>query len=210
MFFSSSSRCRHFVKAVFPQALLMAGPGVLIGAYLMGSFIYYCIPSMHWNWNLCMLFGSILSATDPVAVVALLKDAGASPKLTILIIGESLMNDGTAMVLFTLYLNIMKGDDYSFGEIILFFMEETLGAPLLGIAFGLLAVYCLSKVNRPLSSIDTTVQTVITVSCAYLVFFTAQFSVEVSGVLACCGAGLMLSWLAPPLILEPHTLHNIW
>jgi hypothetical protein len=95
-----------------------------------------------------MLFGSILSATDPVAVVALLKDAGASPKLTILIIGESLMNDGTAMVLFTLYLNIMKGDDYSVGDIVLFFVEETLGAPLLGMAFGLLAVWCLSKVNR--------------------------------------------------------------
>lgn len=42
--------------------------------------------------------GSILSATDPVAVVALLKSAGASPKLTILIVGESLLNDGTAMV----------------------------------------------------------------------------------------------------------------
>lgn len=63
---------------------------------------------------------------------------------------------------------------------------------------------------RPLSSIDTTVQTAITVCCAYLVFFTAQFSAEVSGVLACCAAGLMLSWLAPPLILDPHTLHTIW
>jgi NhaP-type Na+/H+ or K+/H+ antiporter len=54
------------------------------------------------------------------------------------------------------------------------------------------------------------VQTSITVCCAYLTFFTAQYSAKGSGVLACCGAGLMLSWLAPPLILEPHTLHNIW
>lgn len=64
--------------------------------------------------------------------------------------------------------------------------------------------------SRPLSNIDTIVQTGITICCAYLVFFTAQASAEVSGVLACCGAGLMLAWLAPPLILEPHTLHNIW
>ena len=157
-----------------------------------------------------MMFGAIVSATDPVAVVALLKDAGASPKLTILIIGESLMNDGTAMVLFTLFYDLMKGESYSASDVILFFIEETIGSPFLGIAFGLVAAYCLSKVNRPLSSIDTTVQTAITVCCAYLVFFTAQFSCHISGVLACCGAGLMLSWLAPPLFLEPQTLHNIW
>jgi hypothetical protein len=52
-----------------------------------------------------MVFGSILAATDP----ALLKSAGASPKLTILIIGESLLNDGTAMVLFTLFFDMVKG-----------------------------------------------------------------------------------------------------
>ena len=53
-----------------------------------------------------MYTGSILSATDPVAVVALLKSAGASPKLTILIVGESLLNDGTAMVnIITVILN---------------------------------------------------------------------------------------------------------
>ena len=53
--------------------------------------------------------GAILSATDPVAVVALLKGAGASPKLTILIVGESLLNDGTAMVLFSLFYQSLNG-----------------------------------------------------------------------------------------------------
>jgi hypothetical protein len=77
--------------------VLLAGPGVVIGAVLMGVFAKFLLP-YNWSWNLAMVFGSILSATDPVAVVALLKSAGASPKLTILIVGESLLNDGTAMV----------------------------------------------------------------------------------------------------------------
>ena len=45
---------------------------------------------------------------------------------------------------------------------------------------------------------------------AYLVFFTAQYVLEISGVLACCGAGVMLAWLAPPIILSHETMHNVW
>eukprot|EP01031_Cornospumella_fuschlensis_P035805 gene35805-43429_t len=94
----------HHVKGAFLQSAILAGPGVLIGAALMGVFAKAILP-YNWAWNLCMVFGAILSATDPVAVVALLKSVGASPKLTILIVGESLMNDGTSMVLFTLFYN---------------------------------------------------------------------------------------------------------
>lgn len=199
----------HHVKGVFVQSLLLAGPGVGIGAILMASFAKYALP-YNWGWNLCMVFGSILAATDPVAVVALLKNAGASPKLTILIIGESLMNDGTAMVLFNLFFNMMKGDRYDFGGIVMFFIEMALGAPLLGIAFGLVTVWLMQKADRSMSHDDVTVQIAITFCCAYLVFFTAEYECEISGVLACCGAGIMLAWKAPPLILDPDTMHHVW
>lgn len=85
----------HHIIGGFWQAVLLAGPGVLIGCVLIGVIAKYLL---NWSWNLAMIFGAILSATDPVAVVALLKSAGASPKLTILIVGESLLNDGSAMV----------------------------------------------------------------------------------------------------------------
>jgi NhaP-type Na+/H+ or K+/H+ antiporter len=189
--------------------LLLAGPGVIMGAVFMALFLYFFIP-LGWNWNICMLLGSILAATDPVAVVALLKNAGASPKLTILIIGESLMNDGTAMVLFTLYYNMMEGKHYSGGGIIVFFLSTCIGSPLLGIAFGLAGVFWLGRANRPLSGDDVTIQIVITVCVAYLVFYVAQFQCEMSGVLACCGAGCVFAYLAPPLILEHETMHNVW
>ena len=88
----------YHVKGGIIQATILAGPGVLFGAVMMSVITKYLLP-YNWNWNLAMTFGLILSATDPVAVVALLKSACASPKLTILIVGESLLNDGTAMVL---------------------------------------------------------------------------------------------------------------
>ena len=69
---------------------------------LTGAAAYYVLP-WGWSWDLCMVFGSILAATDPVAVVTMLKELGASPKLTMQITGEALMNDGTAMVLFNLF-----------------------------------------------------------------------------------------------------------
>lgn len=56
----------HHVKGGFLQSLLLAGPGVLIGAALMGCITKGILP-YDWSWTLCMTFGSILSATDPVA-----------------------------------------------------------------------------------------------------------------------------------------------
>ena len=74
-----------------------------------------------------MVFGAITAATDPVAVVAILKEAGASPNLTMIIVGESLMNDGTAMVLFELFFGMLRGDVLSTGEIALYFLKMVLG-----------------------------------------------------------------------------------
>jgi NhaP-type Na+/H+ or K+/H+ antiporter len=198
-----------FVVGGFMQSLLLAGPGVLIGAAAMAGFAKIIIPH-DWSWYLCFVFGSILSATDPVAVVALLKEAGASQKLTILIVGESLLNDGTAMVLFTLFFNMLTGKIYTGGEIVAFFFEACLGSPLFGVACGLFIVRWLRSCNRSLKEIDTVVQICITICCAYLIFFVAQSPMEVSGVLACCGAGAMMSWLAPPLILNHESMHNVW
>lgn len=199
----------HHVKGGFSQSLLLAGPGVIMGAFIMGMFVYFVIP-VDWSWNLCMVFGSILAATDPVAVVALLKSAGASPKLTILIVGESLMNDGTAMVLFTLYFNMLKGDSYGGGDIILYFLKMAIGSPLFGMCSGFVAIYWISLLNKPLSPDDVTCQIAITIFCAYLTFFVAEFEFEMSGLLATCGAGVAFAWLSPPLILEHESMHHVW
>lgn len=169
----------------------------------------YVLP-LGWSWNLCMAFGSILAATDTVAVVALLKRSSACPKLTILVKGESLMNDGTAIVLFSLFMDRLVGVDYTALDITLYFLRMLFLSPLLGVLFGLGTVYLMSFANSPLYEDDVTVQILLTLSCAYLSFFTAQYESSLSGILCCFAAGAMLSWFGPTIILEHETMHHVW
>ena len=80
-----------------------------------------------------LMFGSLISATDPVAVVSLLKELGASRTLSTMIEGESLINDGTAFVMFTVTFDLAKGADFHVGEVILDFCRLSLGGPLWGL-----------------------------------------------------------------------------
>jgi NhaP-type Na+/H+ or K+/H+ antiporter len=201
---------RHHLKGGFPQGLLLAGPGVVLGAFLMGFFVYYCIPSLGWSWNFSMVFGAVSSATDTVAVVSVLKSARASPKLTMAIISESLLNDGVAMVIFTLFFNMVKGKIYSADEIILYFIKMAFGSPLFGCGVGLIFVAIIRKINNPLEHRDITMQIAFSICCAYLTFYVAEHELHLSGLLACYGAGAMFSCYSHPLILEPETMHHVW
>jgi len=72
----------------------------------------------NFTFTECLLFGSIISATDPVAVVALLKELGVSKRISTLIEGESLLNDGTALVLFLVLEKFVEGEEMSAGEVL--------------------------------------------------------------------------------------------
>ena len=196
-------------KGALSQALVMAGPGVVIGATLLGAIAKYML-HYNWSWNLAMIFGSIMACTDPVAVVALLKSAGASPKLTIIIVGESLLNDGTAMVMFNIFNNCFNGQTYTIAQIVSYFFSACLGAAVFGAVMGYCAIRWLRRTNRPLSQVDVLVQIAITLCCAYTTFFVAENTFGISGVLACVGAGAVICWLGPPIILNHETMHHVW
>ncbi len=85
---------------------LLAFPGVIMQAFLIGAVGVHVFP-YGWKWSESVLFGAILSATDPVAVVALLKELGVMPDLRVLIEAESFLNDGSAIVLFQLCVKIL-------------------------------------------------------------------------------------------------------
>ena len=80
--------------------MIMAFPMVLAGTTLMALVGYYVLP-YDWSWAFSMTAGAILSATDPVAVSALLNEVGAPPRLRIHVSGESLLNDGSAIGTFS-------------------------------------------------------------------------------------------------------------
>jgi NhaP-type Na+/H+ or K+/H+ antiporter len=120
-------------KRVAYQCLYLAGPGVLAQAFAVAGILK---AFLGWSFFLCLTTGSILCATDPVAVVALLKELGASPVLTVQIQGESLLNDGTSIVLFLISYNVVSGVVYDEAEILDFFLKTALMAWALGMAIG--------------------------------------------------------------------------
>jgi NhaP-type Na+/H+ or K+/H+ antiporter len=200
----------HLSKKMFSQCLLLAGPGVLVGTALTAAAGYYVFP-YGWTAMFSLTFGSIMAATDPVAVVALLKALGASPKLTMIITGESLMNDGTAIVLFTLFQKALEtGSLIGAGDIVKFFCRLALGGPALGGVFGLATVYIMSKSARKTEEADTIVQIAITICCAYLSFFVCEDTAHVSGVLGCVSAALVCAAYVWPLVCSHETMHHVW
>ena len=89
----------NVLKNCLGQCALLAFPGVGLGAVLFACIMKGVIASTaEWSWNLSLAFGAVMSATDPVAVVGLLKELGAPDSLTMIIGGESLLNDGMAMI----------------------------------------------------------------------------------------------------------------
>ena len=100
----------HIFKVELGQILVLAGPMLLVGTFLSALMMTYIFGyTGKFTWEASLMYGSIISATDPVAVVALLKELGASKRLATMIEGESLMNDGTAMVVFLVLIDIVQG-----------------------------------------------------------------------------------------------------
>ena len=114
------------IKQQLLSAILLAGPGVFISTAVIAVCGIYIFP-YNWSWLVGLTFGSILSATDPVAVVALLHDSGASRSLASLIDSESLLNDGSAFVMFLIFENLVVGGDHSAKHIITDIVKYSIG-----------------------------------------------------------------------------------
>jgi sodium/hydrogen exchanger 10/11 len=126
IFDSSFNGHFHVIQQQLLSGILMAGPGVLISTVIIAICGIYIFP-YNWTWLVGLMFGSILSATDPIAVVALLHDSGASRSLASLIDSESLLNDGSAFVIFLIFHNIVIGKDHSAKNIIINIVKYSIG-----------------------------------------------------------------------------------
>ncbi|KAE9600993.1 putative cAMP-dependent protein kinase regulatory subunit [Lupinus albus] len=206
LFESSFSMEIHQIKRCIAQMILLAGPGVAVSTVCLGFVLKFSFP-YNWSWKTSLLLGGLLSATDPVAVVALLKELGASKKLSTIIEGESLMNDGTAIVVYTLFYRMVLGETFNWTAIIKFLAQVSLGAVGIGVAFGIASVLWLGFIFN-----DTVIEISLTLAVSYIAYFTAQEGASVSGVLTVMSLGMFYSAFARTAFKgeSQQSLHHFW
>eukprot|EP00928_Gymnodinium_smaydae_P063811 TRINITY_DN4729_c0_g1_i1.p1 TRINITY_DN4729_c0_g1~~TRINITY_DN4729_c0_g1_i1.p1 ORF type:complete len:1536 (-),score=287.92 TRINITY_DN4729_c0_g1_i1:253-4395(-) len=214
---SAASMSHHVLKKVMPSSALLALPGVIFNIGLTGVLVKLLFNGVEeMSWGGAFLLASVLSATDPVAVVSALHHLGAPKKISTLIEGESLLNDGSAVVFFFVFLDMAtplapdsdkQCPGASFGCIISFFCSLSLGGLLLGLVTGYVMGLWLRRV-RLLRSPHTEV--VIILATVYGTFVVAE-ALHVSGVLAVVGLGSrMTSQQYVNMSLEGRQVHQTW
>ncbi|CAF4542428.1 unnamed protein product [Rotaria sp. Silwood1] len=189
IFDSSFNTHFHIVKQQIITTILVAGPGVLISTGIITLCVVYLFPyDYQWSWLRGLLFGSILSTTDPVTIVTLLQDCGASQSLSSLIESESLLNDGLVFMLFSVLNRMIVGSSYTPGQIIFDILRYGLGGPLFGLICGFICVFVLNRINNELK-----IEITITFGITYLVFYIADAELNISAVLSLIFMGLYMA-----------------
>ncbi len=181
---------------------VMAVPGVVIGTVLVGWLLALAgvLPL-----PVALLFGALISATDPVAVVALFKALGAPRRLSTLMEGESLFNDGTAIVVFQIMTALVLESTLDPLAGLVQFLQVAVGGIIIGLAFGYVVAAIMEHID------DYLIETTLTTVLAYGAYLAAE-QIHVSGVLAVVAAGLMNGNLGPRG-MSPSTrivIFNFW
>lgn len=205
IFESAYSMEPHLFFRIAPQIALLAIVGLIISMVLSAVAVSWLLS---WGIGTALLFGALISATDPVAVVALLKEKSSRKRLETLIEGESLLNDGTAIVFFSLFYGFALGttSDVQAIPVIGQFIWVVTAGVIIGAGIGWIVLKIIGKLfNQPLIEIT------LSVVAAYLTFIIAE-SLHVSGVVALVALALMFSTIGRTLISPEisHFLHQFW
>ncbi len=146
--------------------LVFATFGVLVSTFLVGIGVYYLLMmlGLQVKFVYCLLFGALISPTDPIAVLGILKKAGAPKKLEIKIVGESLFNDGVGVVIFLTIFGLASGSEssFSFSDILELFAVEVFGGLLLGLFLGWVTYRLLKRIDDYNIEVIITLATVMT------------------------------------------------
>lgn len=161
--------------------LLLAVPGVILTTLFVGGVVAL---GTGLAIQSALVFGALVSATDPVAVVALFRRLGVPRRLQVLLEGESLFNDGTAIVMFNVMIAIALSSRFSLVGGVRDFITVAGGGVVVGIALGLITSQVIARIRDPL--VETTITTVL----AFGSYLVAEYF-HVSGVLAVAAAGII-------------------
>ena len=184
---------------------VLATVGVLLSTAIVGSLSWLVLSLLGSRIQMiyCLLFGALISPTDPIAVLALLKKIGAPRALEIKIAGESLFNDGVGVVVFLGLLEIATGEQgFHPSRLGLLFLREAVGGAAFGLAAGLLAYVLLRSVDN--------YQVEILLSLALVAGgYALANALHLSGPIAMVVAGLLIGNHGRSFAMSPTTAHNL-
>lgn len=182
--------------------LALAVPGVIVAigatAALVVSTAGIAGVGDGFGWPHALVFSAVIAATDPIAVVSLFKSLGAPKRLTVLVEGESLINDGTSIVLFTIVYGAVCGGGISVAAGVLEFVEVVGLGVAIGAAVGFVASHVIQRIDDPMIEIS------LTTIAAYGSFVAAE-ELHCSGVIATVTAGMLCGNFAAPRGMGPTT-----
>jgi CPA1 family monovalent cation:H+ antiporter len=180
----------------------LAVPGVAAAVVLTTLILPPVVNTLHleqgFSWPYALVFGALIAATDPIAVVAVFRSLGAPRRLSMLLDGESLLNDGTAIVFFTLSLSLATGAAVTMGHLATDFLKIVGFGALIGAALGLAVSQVIKQID------DAMIEITLTTIAAYGSFVTAEHF-HSSGVIAVVVAGVLCGNYGARVGMTPST-----
>lgn len=184
--------------AVFALAVPGVAGSVALTALILTPVVAALNVATGFDWHYALVFAALIAATDPIAVVSLFRTLGAPHRLGLLIESESLLNDGTAVVFFTLVLSFVSGVQLSAGAMAVNFLFVVGAGAAVGVCVGLAASYVIRWVD------DAMLEITVTTLAAYGSFLAAEHF-HVSGVIATVAAGLICGNFGARTGMSPTT-----
>lgn len=195
-----------YLRRDLASILLLAIVGVMLGTFIVAGIVSAVRPEI--PFIAAVAFGALISATDPVAVIAFFRSLGVGKRLAILVEGESLFNDGVAIVVFSLAISLATGGMAEFGVVtaVTEFLRVALGGLIIGSVMGLIVAWVILR-----NVDDNLIETATSVALAFGAFVVAE-QIHVSGILAVVAAGLFVGNMGMENTSPTTkiTLENFW
>ena len=182
---------------------------VVLSTFIIGAVMYWLLGlfSMQVNFIYCLLFGSLISPTDPIAVLGILKEANIPKSLEMKIAGESLFNDGVAVVVFLTILQVAEHPaEFEWGNVAVLFIREAFGGIILGLLVGYIGF-------RLMRSIDNYKVVVLITIAVVMGGYALADALHISGPLAMVAAGIIIGNKGKKLAMSEVTteyLSKFW
>ena len=169
------------LQSVAQAVLFLAVPGTVATAVIVALVL---VLALSLSFPVALLFGSIVAATDPVAVVGVFRNVGAPTRLAVIAEGESLINDGVAITLYTVTIGLVTAGAADVAGALELFAREVVGGVAVGVILGVMFSRLTAIVD------DHLIEMTLSTALAYGSYLAAQ-SIDTSGALACVAAGLI-------------------